>query len=166
LKWNSDFWLIAYIFTPEQFSYFQSNIVPSWKGAVVPGEIMGFSESMKTHYEAIEGGSVNAIVSLNVTQSGDYVAVLTNVGDLGSGAARVDYFTESVVPYLISVTSPTLTPPPTSTISHSPSPTPTQKPSPDSMLGLTFQTALVITSVILAVVIGVGLIVYSNKHRH
>jgi hypothetical protein len=92
--WYSDIFLAGYIFSQEQFNHFQS-VFPEIKQ---DGNKMTLEQENGITYEATGWASKYGEVSYNVTQSGDYVAVLTNVMS-GGHFAGVGYFNESAITY-------------------------------------------------------------------
>jgi hypothetical protein len=90
--WYSDIFLDVFIFSEEQFAYFQS-ILQNLQFSGVNG-----TESWKNAYgityEAYDWGKKNTIVSYNVTETGNYVAVITNGGLSNS---YVSYFSLDLI---------------------------------------------------------------------
>ena len=105
VSWYSDIFLGVYIFSQQQFAYFQ-NIFPqaSLNGEINP-DAASWANKTGIDYEAAGWANKNGGVSYNVTQSGSYVAVITNAMYYGaqvngSGAfADISYFKENIVYY-------------------------------------------------------------------
>jgi hypothetical protein len=90
--WYSDVFLGVFISSEEEFTRFQSilsNIeFPSVSGAVTWADENGIT------YEAYDWGKKNTVVSYNVTETGNYVAVITNSGGVN---AYVSYFSLDLI---------------------------------------------------------------------
>ena len=85
--WYSTVFLDVFIFSEEEFARFQpilSNIeFPTADGAVTWADENGIT------YEAYDWGKKDTVVSYNVTETGNYVALITNSG---GARASVSYF--------------------------------------------------------------------------
>ena len=85
LSWESDVGATAYVFTPDQFSVFQSKF---------PDSDTFYGYRSEAAYSAIRHGSL----VYNVSQSGDFVAVLSFRGSVGEYVA-VGQFNEYLLTY-------------------------------------------------------------------
>jgi hypothetical protein len=96
VTWYSDIFLGVFIFSEEQFAYFQS-ILPNMKFPDTSGAVAWADENGIT-YEAVGWGRKSEIVSYNVTETGNYVAVITNAM-YGAAYAYISDFNLDLISY-------------------------------------------------------------------
>jgi hypothetical protein len=96
VRWASDIWLIGFIFTPEQFSNFKSTIPTIQEKGKDDSD---WAKINGINYQAIGDGTRHGIVSFNASQSGTYVAVITNVNYGSEGAYCYVSSEEYVITY-------------------------------------------------------------------
>lgn len=97
VTWYADISLGVYIFTEEQFANFQSTL-PHTQGTGNTPDATEWANKNGIAYEAAGWARKNGEVSYNVSESGDYVAVITNAM-YGGAFAQVHYFDEYLVTY-------------------------------------------------------------------
>jgi hypothetical protein len=90
--WYSDVFLTVYIFSEEQFTHFQS-ILPNINFSGI-SNFDAWADENGITFEASGWAKRNEIVSYNVTETGDYVAVITNGGLVNAG---VSYFSLDLI---------------------------------------------------------------------
>lgn len=99
LNWYSDIFLGVYIFSQEQFSNFQSIFPKTLAEKGITSDPAAWANKNGITYEAAAWANKNGEVSYNVTESGDYVAVITNAMYNGIAFAQIYYFNESLISY-------------------------------------------------------------------
>jgi hypothetical protein len=100
VTWYSNLFLGVFIFTEEQFAYFQSVLPNSKSGDYVHS--VEWATANEVTYEAVGWGKKDKIVSYNVTETSNYVAVITN-SMYGAAGAHISYFDLDLISYSLTV---------------------------------------------------------------
>lgn len=97
VTWYSDIFLGVFIFSQEQFANFQS-ILPNMQSTGTTPNAQAWANKNGITYEAVGWAAKSGKVSYNVTEAGNYVAVITNAM-YGAAYASISDFNETLISY-------------------------------------------------------------------